>query len=630
MTISSETLKSAVLKDPCFAELVEVLIGPFSAYAIVPANMPEYIFEGRGRFSEFCSAIRSKDDGHSCMECDLRKGQSAAQAGRAIVYLCHAGLVDLASPIILDSQHIATIFCGQRRPGRREQESEARSRAEEVEKHLGFETGSLLTLWEKVEPLDEKEAGQVCRRLDILSRYVAQSLERIEHLERAQRHSERLFAALNAIASMHATTDRQKLFETIVLGTAEGLTLNVCGLAVREPPHERWEIRESIEKEWLGLCVVPCPDCGDALAKFDAGEVVWIPPDGHCLFHGLSLQTAQGLVLVPIPPRPKAHGMLILGFDTPWDSIDQRQRALVETLSINAGLSLNNLILTDRVEALTGQAFSFASGALGQALATPLAHEVWNGLQNIGGAAKRLEIGLKLSPGSQEKGLVNRLGEESERLTRLIKSMLDVTKRIVPEKRWFYLNDIIDDAAELARVVARKDFKEKRIELQLSLCQQLDRPLDVTTEQIMDYNHAYLAKDERRLRALSLPSHPVLADPDQMKQVIVNLLVNAMKASEEGRKQPILIATELWHDGGRETGEERVVIKVTDYGCGFSAEALARMFKPGYTTTGGAGLGLFLVKSIVEGEHGGSVDARSAGAGSGASFQITIPRVPHG
>jgi signal transduction histidine kinase len=143
------------------------------------------------------------------------------------------------------------------------------------------------------------------------------------------------------------------------------------------------------------------------------------------------------------------------------------------------------------------------------------------------------------------------------------------------------------------------------------------------------YNQAHKAKDERLGQAFSLPWHPVLADPDQIKQVIVNLLVNAMKASYEGRKQPIRITTELCHELGHDKTEDTVLIRVTDYGCGFSSEALRSMFQAGYSTTGGTGLGLYLVKSIVEGEHGGRVEASSNGPGTGASFEISLPCVPY-
>ncbi|MEK7993472.1 MAG: PocR ligand-binding domain-containing protein [Planctomycetota bacterium] len=454
MPISSETLSSALLQDPCFADLVEALIGPFSAYAIVPANAPVYIFEGRGRFGDFCSAIRSKDRGQSCMACDMSMGQMASQAGQTVVYMCHAGLLDMAAPISLGSQHVATIFCGQRRFADEERDRASRERAAEVEARLGFEPGALMHLWDKIEPLAEEETNQVSRRLNLLSRYVAQSLERIDRVEQTQRHSARLLAALRAIAAMHATSDPQALFENIVIEIADGLALDTCALAVREFPYRPWEIRAALTDTWVGTGVVPCVQCHHTVAMLDRGQTQWIGPDDHCPFHALTTPTSAGLLLMPIPPTAKARGMLLLGLDVPWDNMDQHRKDLVSTLGVHAGLSLNNLILREHVEKLTGHAVTFAAGALGRTLAAPLAHEVHNGLQNILGAARRLSEQIKSPPGSDDRSLMNRLTAESERLARLVKSMMDVTKDLAPMNRWFYLNDIIEETTELARVVA--------------------------------------------------------------------------------------------------------------------------------------------------------------------------------
>ena len=109
---------------------------------------------------------------------------------------------------------------------------------------------------------------------------------------------------------------------------------------------------------------------------------------------------------------------------------------------------------------------------------------------------------------------------------------------------------------------------------------------------------------------------PVECHPDQINQVIMNLLVNAGQAIEgEGE---VHIRTRL--DG------KRAVIELEDTGKGIPAENLPRIFDPGFTTKGvgvGTGLGLSIVHGIVE-EHGGSREVDSE-VGRGSTFRLKLP-----
>jgi signal transduction histidine kinase len=111
----------------------------------------------------------------------------------------------------------------------------------------------------------------------------------------------------------------------------------------------------------------------------------------------------------------------------------------------------------------------------------------------------------------------------------------------------------------------------------------------------------------------------VLADRDQLTQVLVNLIKNA-RESLAGRPSP-LVQIHVEDQG------PSVEIRVQDNGLGFNEEARAQIFHPYFTTkgaTGGTGLGLAIVHRIIT-EHGGRIEARSA-PGSGATFAFTLPR----
>ena len=107
---------------------------------------------------------------------------------------------------------------------------------------------------------------------------------------------------------------------------------------------------------------------------------------------------------------------------------------------------------------------------------------------------------------------------------------------------------------------------------------------------------------------------PVGCDLSQMKQALLNLLVNAMDASGEG--STITVTTEA--------ADGRMRIAVRDTGVGIPQEEIDKIFKPFYTTkTRGAGLGLAIVERIVK-EHGGEISIESA-AGKGTTFTLLLP-----
>lgn len=111
----------------------------------------------------------------------------------------------------------------------------------------------------------------------------------------------------------------------------------------------------------------------------------------------------------------------------------------------------------------------------------------------------------------------------------------------------------------------------------------------------------------------------VEADPIQIQQVLINLIMNAFDAMRDTpiSKRRIEIMT-------RENGHEAVSISVRDYGIGISEEMKSRIFEQFFTTKPkGLGMGLAIVRSIVE-AHAGAIDAENA-EGEGARFHFTLP-----
>ena len=128
----------------------------------------------------------------------------------------------------------------------------------------------------------------------------------------------------------------------------------------------------------------------------------------------------------------------------------------------------------------------------------------------------------------------------------------------------------------------------------------------------MDKHHIAIKKNYDQIP-------PVTIDHEQMRQVLVNLILNAVEAI---------------HDGGtievtnRKNEKDEIEIMLTDTGCGISEELVKEIFNPFFTTKEkGTGLGLSIVQRIVN-EQGGRIKVDSK-KNQGTQFTIFLPMGPH-
>ena len=115
------------------------------------------------------------------------------------------------------------------------------------------------------------------------------------------------------------------------------------------------------------------------------------------------------------------------------------------------------------------------------------------------------------------------------------------------------------------------------------------------------------------------PDVLVMANPQEMKQVVLNLLVNALDSIDEDGEVNLTVS--------RDGGEARLVL--TDNGCGMNEEVLQNLFEPFFTSRmskKGTGLGLSITHRIIS-DHDGRIEARSNGPGCGSTFSVILPVV---
>jgi two-component system NtrC family sensor kinase len=109
----------------------------------------------------------------------------------------------------------------------------------------------------------------------------------------------------------------------------------------------------------------------------------------------------------------------------------------------------------------------------------------------------------------------------------------------------------------------------------------------------------------------------VMVNPQEIKQVVLNLLVNALDSIGESGSVRV---------SARRSGGEGILV-IADDGCGMTPEVLDHLFEPFFTrrkTGQGTGLGLSIVHRIVT-DHGGRIEVTSDGPGHGATFRIHLP-----
>ena len=182
------------------------------------------------------------------------------------------------------------------------------------------------------------------------------------------------------------------------------------------------------------------------------------------------------------------------------------------------------------------------------------------------------------------------------------------------------MGQLVEDLLTLARIDERRESKLA--------------PFDLFHLAVDASNDAYATSPDREVSLVGLTddvaptSAPVIGDESRMRQVVANLLTNAMRYTPAGT--PLEIAVGVREDV---PGYPLSVIEVRDHGPGIHGEDRERVFERFYRTdtsrsreTGGTGLGLSIVAAILE-QHDGSVHIEET-PGGGATFVISLPFYP--
>ena len=296
---------------------------------------------------------------------------------------------------------------------------------------------------------------------------------------------------------------------------------------------------------------------------------------------------ASGNLDETIPVRSADEfGKVAGSFNTMTTALRESQLQLREAASTLEQKVRERTLQLRAAEAEAAQREKLAAVGL---LASGVAHEINNPLTGVLTFSHLLR--QKMPDGSAEAEDMDLVIRETKRCASIIRRLLDFARRKTPEMKFTNLNAMIQDVVR---------FIDRAAHLQ-----------DTAIEIDLD------------------PGLPcVWVDEDQMKQVVMNMLVNAQHATERGGS--IAIRSRLCPAAaGPEPGAESVEmveISIIDTGCGIPEQDLQRIFDPFFTSKGvgkGTGLGLSVSHGIVE-AHGGTIKVEST-VGKGSAFRVYLP-----
>ncbi len=221
-------------------------------------------------------------------------------------------------------------------------------------------------------------------------------------------------------------------------------------------------------------------------------------------------------------------------------------------------------------------------------ISSELAHEIKNPLAIINNAAFFIKNAFK-KPGHEVSEQIGILFQETD-----------------------HINKLITDLLQFSRISVSKDKNMSMIDV--------NEVLDDTLMSLESAESDLKPVFEKKY-AVRLPK--IKANPDQMKQIFLNIIINAYQSMENNRL--LTITTDVIEEAQRHKGTE-IEIMFTDTGCGIAPENLQKIFTPFFSTKDpgkGTGLGLYICRSLIKSLNG-DISVQSE-IGKGTSFTIRLP-----
>jgi Amt family ammonium transporter len=426
--------------------------------------------------------------------------------------------------------------------------------------------------------------------------------EIIEELERV-----RELSLLHDISQSMHTLNLDEILELILQGVARGIGFDRVRLYLLDEERKQLvcKVAVGVEKEKIKSLSLAYDREDNIISRAILEGRPFIVEDASKdprVNRGLiSFLDVKSFAAVPLLSREKVLGGIAADNLVSQTLITEKKLQSLMIFANQAALALENALMYEELRAFSSQLGErvkratleleetqrqlFQSeklAALGK-LSAGIAHEIRNPLTSIKILIHSL-VDEMATPASREKDLAV-IETEIEQVNKIIKQFLDFARPRPPSLEPIDVRKVLEET--LALIVYEMEAQEVSLE---------------------------------REYAPGLP--PVPMDREQMKQVFLNLLLNAVQAMEQGGK--LKVATALKHPVPGANRGFFAKISFQDTGKGIPGDMKGKVFEPFYSTKeGGIGLGLSIAQRIVE-EHGGEIGLESS-PGKGTTFYLTLP-----
>ena len=330
--------------------------------------------------------------------------------------------------------------------------------------------------------------------------------------------------------------------------------------------------------------------------------------DDQRFMEGESIQTQKirSAICAPLLSEDKLNGMIYVDVLDPDKQFSSDDLRLVAAIGLQMGAQLENARLYERLgqekEALeqANQQVKSAQQELIQSeklaavgrLSSGIVHDIKTPLSVVLGYTGLMKNHVgKIDPNLVESAKIDECISEIENAishcNKMIQDMLQFARPADPEKKTLNINKIVEDTLQFLQV----EFNKSSVSLQVDFSEGIP---------------------------------PVMADENQLKQVVINIVMNALQAMDK-KKKTLSVRTEKVEI----SSDPKVCIHVTDNGKGMTEDERRKIFEPFYTTKhvsegeGGSGLGLSVSYGLIH-SHGGHIEVESQ-PGEGTTFTVSLP-----
>ncbi|MGB9698659.1 MAG: ammonium transporter [Thermodesulfobacteriota bacterium] len=423
--------------------------------------------------------------------------------------------------------------------------------------------------------------------------------EIVEELKRV-----RELSALHEIGMSMHTLNLEEILELILKGVTQGIGFDRARLYLldEEKKQLNCKVAVGIDKDKIQNISLPYDAQDNILSRAIKERRPFIVEDARrdprVNRDLITFLDVRSLAAVPLLSRQKVLGGIAADNLTSDDHISEKKLQSLMIFANQAALALENALMYEELKAFSSQLEERVKKAaaelqqtqeqlmrseklatLGQ-LSAGIAHEIRNPLTSIKILIHSL-VDEEATPASREKDLAV-IESEIERVNKIIRQFLDFARPRPPALRKIDLHKLLEETLHLItyeleaqEIILEKNFRDK---------------------------NPYVA-----------------VDAEQMKQVFLNILLNAVQAMPQGGKLAVATFRENSASGG-----EELVISFRDSGEGIPPEIKEKIFEPFFSTKEeGIGLGLPIVQRIIE-EHKGKIKVESYPP-KGTTFYIYLP-----